>query len=127
MDVFRQAVEDYDFDELQEMRNQLKDQGEIYWRLWIAFIEKRKRDAEQRIADKRRLAQSMRYLLEAVVIDHPQAIAQLRPHIKSEENTRGLIPVEMADFVKNNKVDLPKLTHILGKVEAEWQQRLAFE
>ena len=127
VDVYKQAVEEYDFDELQEMRSQLKDQGEIYWRLWIAFVEKRMRDAQARIFDKRRLAQRIRYLLETVIKDHPAAIRELLPHIKSEDNPKGLIPEDMTKFVKNNKVDIAKLKEILGNVEASWQKRLTHE
>ena len=62
----------------------------------------------------------MRHLLEAAPVDHATAIAELKPHIKTEENFKGLIPVQLTEFVSNDKVDLPKLRVILGKVEASW-------
>ena len=109
------------------MRIQLKEQGEIYWRLWISFIEKRAKDAQQRIDETEHLAQRMKQLLDAAAADHATAISEITPHIKSEDNYRGLIPVEMEEFVTNDRVNLPKLKATMGKVEASWQKRLADE
>ena len=49
VNVFAQSVEDYDSEELQKMRNDLKIFGETFWGEIIAFIEKRLPDANQRI------------------------------------------------------------------------------
>ena len=127
VDVYKQAVIDYDIEELSEMRNSVKDYGESKWHSWINFVLKRKTDAERRIQDKNQLQQRMRALIEAAQPDHVTAIAELQLLIKSDENLRGLIPVEMSEFVENNQVDFPKLKTVLEKVEAPWQDRLDFE
>ena len=62
----------------------------------------------------------MKQLLDAASADHATAISEITPLIKSEENYRGLIPVEMEEFVTNDRVDLPKLKETMGKVEASW-------
>ena len=120
VDVYKQAVIDFDIEELSEMRNSVKDYGESEWRSWINFVLKRKTDAERRIQDKNQLEQRTRALIEAAQPDHVTAIAELQLQIKSDENLRGLIPVEMTEFVANNQVDFPKLKTVLDKVEASW-------
>ena len=52
--------------------------------------------------------------------ENAKAISELQPHIKSEENSSGLIPVPMTEFVTNNEVDYDKLKHVLSEVEASW-------
>ena len=59
--------------------------------------------------------------------ERTRAISELQPHIKSEENSSGLIPVAITEFVKNNEVDHNKLKHVLSEVEASWQTRLTSE
>ena len=53
--MFWEAVEQYDQDELLEMHDQCKDQGEAYWHKWIAFVERRAVVASQKIQKVRHL------------------------------------------------------------------------
>ena len=51
-DDYQQAVIDFDFDELQEIRNDLKEYGRTYWSKLVAYIERRLQTAQQRIQEK---------------------------------------------------------------------------
>ena len=51
----------------------------------------------------------MKNLLRANRQDHATAISELEPYIRSDTNVRGLIPVEMKEFIANNEVNMRKL------------------
>ena len=47
--------------------------------------------------------------------------------IISEDNDQGLIPVDKAEFVTDDKIETSKLWPILHKVEVAWQKMLTQE
>ena len=125
--VYLQAVEDSEFEKRLEIHNRLKDQGHAYWTEWVSFVEQRTVDAKKKITQKQELAKRVRYLLHSTRKDHETAIAELKNCIITEENSNGLIPVSITEFVIDNMVDTKKLFLVLGKVQKAWEKKIKDE
>ena len=66
------------------------------------------------------LEMKLKSFLQTPNISHANAIAELQNQVISEENEKGLIPVELSCFVIDDKVDTAKLWPILNNVQAAW-------